>query len=202
MRVLAGAFIMIDTFHETAETLLERLHEGDRWIELVSGRLIRHEPPDDAHGNVVRNLSKALAEQIRRRPDFVACFDLGLILRRHPDTVLCPPVSCFPLPAGFVETDKLITDTLPRLVIEIASTNDRRAELAERVKSYFEKGVTGVWVFDPVDQRAHALSRETNRSFSAGESLHDFAVLPGFRFSVAEAFCDPKWAQGEISPEG
>ena len=192
---------MIDTFHETVDGLLERLQQGDRWIELVSGRLVRHVAPDDMHGNIVRNLSKALAGHIHERPESVACFDLGLVLQRHPDTVLFPPISCFPLPAGFEESDKLISDTTPRLVVEIASTNDRREELSERVKSYLEWGVAGVWVFDPVDRRAHALSREGSRVFTADESLHDFAVLPGFRFPVAEAFRDPPWMKRETSTE-
>jgi Uma2 family endonuclease len=193
----AGETVMIDTVHETAESLLERLQEGDRWIEVMCGRLVRHAAPDDGHGNIVRNLSKALALHIRQRPEFVACFELGLILSRSPDTVLCPAISCFPLPAGFDESDKLISETRPQLVIEIASTNDRRQELAERVKSYLDWGVAGVWVFDPVERQAHTLSPEASHVFHEGESLHDFAVLPGFRYSVAEAFRDPKWMESD-----
>ena len=187
---------MIAGMHFSAEQLLEMLQEGDRWIELKSGKLARHVPPDDAHGNVVRNLAQALAVQTRQKPDLVACFDLGLILSRNPDTVRCPAISCFPLPSGFEESDKLITETCPRLVVEIASTNDRRTEIADRVKSYLEWGVQSVWVFDPVDRQVHlfAADRESRR-LRDHETLSDSELIPGFHLRVAEAFADPKWMQ-------
>jgi Uma2 family endonuclease len=185
---------MIAAYDFTAEQFLELLREGDRWIELDAGRLVRRAAPDDAHGNVVRNVARSLAAHIRKRPDLVACFDLGLIVRRHPDTVRCPAISCFPLPAGFDESDKLITDTRPRIVMEVASTNDRRAAMAERVLEYLEWGVEGVWVFDPVDRQVRLFGvQRTQRVFQDDEVLQDAETLPDFRLPVSDAFADPKW---------
>lgn len=185
---------MIDASHFTVEQLQGLLEEGERWLELSEGRLIRHDPPDVAHGNIVRNISRALAAHLRQRPDLVACFDLGLITSRNPDSVRFPAISGFPLPGGFAESDRLITDSVPRLVVEIASTNDRRRNLADRVKEFLQWGVTSVWVFDPIDRQAHLFVRgEMARKFREEELLRDTHVVPGFELRVAEAFADPEW---------
>lgn len=185
---------MIDSMQFTLAQFLDELQEGERWIELSAGRLVRHDPPDVAHGNVVRNLSRALAVHIRQRPETVACFELGLVMSRNPDTVLCPAVSCFPLPAGFAEADKLISESVPRLVMEVASTNDRRTDLAQRVQGYLAHGIVGVWVFDPAAREGHVFSRsEAARRYRESETLHDAHGLPGFALPVAEVFADPAW---------
>jgi hypothetical protein len=51
----------------TVQQYEDRLLEGDRWIELVAGRLIRLDPPDELHGDVVRNLSLPLAKYLKSR---------------------------------------------------------------------------------------------------------------------------------------
>ncbi len=185
---------MIEASHFTAEQLLDLLQEGERWIELSAGKLIRHHPPDVAHGNVVRNLSRALAAHFRAQSQNVACFDLGLILNRRPDTVLCPAISCFPLPGGFEESDKLLTETLPKLVMDVASTNDRRAELADRVRTYLDAGIPNVWVFDPVDRQVHVFhAGHASRKYREDETLQDSGQLAGFHLKVSDAFDDPEW---------
>lgn len=192
---------MIDASHFTVEQLQGLLEEGERWLELSAGRLIRHDPPDVVHGNVVRNVSRALAAQFRQRPDLVACFELGLITGRNPDTVLFPAISCFSLPGGFEESDKLLTDSIPRLVIEIASTNDRRAHVVDRVKSHLRRGVASIWVFDPVDQEVHQFRQdESARRFRTEELLRDTIVVPGFELRVSEVFMDPEWWSAKPNP--
>ncbi len=192
---------MIDSFHFTAEQFLTLLQDGDRWIELEAGRLIRHGAPDDAHGNVVRNIARALAVQIRQRPEIVACFDLGLVLGIRPNTVRCPAISCFPLPGGFEESDKLITETCPRGVIEVASTNDRRRLMSDRVRSYLDWGVASVWIFDPIARQAHVFGPgPESRLLRDHETLQDPSLLPGFQMPVAEAFADPDWVQPDSKP--
>lgn len=178
----------------TAEQFLERLQEGERWIELSAGALVRHEPPDDAHGNVVRNVGRALAHHVRRQRNLAPCFDLGLIVARNPDTVWCPAISCFPLPAGFAEADNLITESVPQLVIEIASTNDRRRNLADRIDRYRRWGVSTCWVFDPDAREVHAFGAgSATRKYHEHETIRESSLLPEFELRVADAFADPKW---------
>ncbi|MBL8852297.1 MAG: Uma2 family endonuclease, partial [Planctomycetaceae bacterium] len=87
-------------------------HEG-RWAELVEGIPICFDPPDLLHGNVILNVSKILADFIQRTSLGYACFDLGLLLARSPDTLRYPAVSYFLDGPRFAESDKLYTDVIP-----------------------------------------------------------------------------------------
>src|ERR1700685_4152783 len=84
----------------TAEEVAE-LDEEDgfepRWTELVGGRIVSLEPPALEHGAVVLNLTKAMARylQLAQEENGYACFELGLVVARNPDTVRRPPVSFF-----------------------------------------------------------------------------------------------------------
>src|SRR5436305_13109909 len=97
------------------EQFESRLLDGERWIELIDGRLIQLQPPDDAHGDVVRNPARSPAAYMKRSTELYACFELPLILRREPPRVRCPAVSCFRFQPGsrFAEIDKLLTDSAP-----------------------------------------------------------------------------------------
>lgn len=188
----------------TIEEFEERLHEGDRWIELVDGRLSRLNPPDDAHGDVVRNLARALATFLRKSNDTNACFELPLIIsRENGGTILCPAVSFFRFSAGnrFAETDKVLTDTRPVLVIEVASTNERRQSMLDHVQAYQAWGVNNVWVVDPVVRQVqrcyHGIATE---QLDESHSLSDQALLPGFSMPVSELFREPTWMKSKSAP--
>lgn len=172
----------------------ERLIEGDRWIEVVAGRLIRLDPPDEMHGDVVRNLARPLAQFLKSAPETYACFELPLVITSEPTTIRCPAVSCFQSADRFSESDKLVTETRPALVIEIASTNDRREAMSQRVKGYLDAGIRAVWVIDPVTRHVHQfhppatgiMSKET-------QILHGAPILPGFEILIADLFQQPRW---------
>jgi Uma2 family endonuclease len=171
-----------------------RLVEGDRWIELVAGRLIRLNPPDELHGDVVRNLSRPLASFLKSSPDICACFELPLILTREPATIRCPAVSFFQSGDRFSETDKLVSDTRPVLVIEVASTNDRRDGMSERVKGYLAAGIKGVWVVDPVTKHIHLFHPPApGLMIKETQTLMGTPILAGFQLPVSDLFQQPKW---------
>src|SRR5205823_1538569 len=123
------------------------LPDGGRWTELVSGRPIILSPPPLEHGTVVLNLSKALADYSQKEQGGYACFDLGLIVARDPDSTRFPAISFFTAGPMFAEADGGVTETRPALVVEIASTNDRRRGLDERISGWLDWGVKLVWVF-------------------------------------------------------
>ncbi len=178
----------------TAAQFEERMAEGDRWIELLAGRLVRLNPPDEMHGDVVRNLSRPLAHFLKSSPDICACFELPLVLSRAAATIRCPAVSCFQSGDRFSETDKLVTDTRPALVIEVASTNDRRDGMSERVKDYLAAGVRGVWVIDPVTKHVHQFHPPTpGLMIKEGQMLDGAPILAGFQLPVSDLFQQPKW---------
>lgn len=178
----------------TVEQYENLLMEGERWIELVNGRLIRLEPPDELHGDIVRNLARPLANYVKSSPDINACFELPLVISRDPATVRCPAVSCFQSVSRFAETDKLLTETLPILVIEVASTNDRRDGMSDRVKGYLDKGIKGVWVIDSVTKHIHQFHPPARGiMFKETQTIHGDPILPGFQLAVSDLFRQPKW---------
>lgn len=182
----------------TAEQYEQRLIDGDRWIEVVAGRLVRLDPPDEVHGDVVRNLSRPLAGYLKSSPDICACFELPLVLSRDPVTIRCPAVSCFQSSDRFSETEKLTTETRPALVIEVASTNDRRDGMSERVKGYLDAGIRGVWVIDPVTKHVHQFHPPARGvMFKETQTLKGEPILTGFQLPVSDLFQQPKWDRRE-----
>lgn len=181
----------------TVEQLLEErseLADGGRWTELVAGHTVIFSPPTIEHGTVVLNFSKALAEYSHQEQRGYACFEIGLIISRCPDTVRFPAVSYFAEGAMFAESDKQVTDARPTLIIEIASTNDRRRELQKRVTDWLAWGVPQVWVLDPHDKQAHIFEQgAAARRLTQHETLFGSGALSSFRIKVGELFAEPKW---------
>ena len=174
----------------------ERLADGDRWVELVAGQLIRFDSPDESHGDVVRNLSRPLAQMAKTLPDLSICFELPIVISREAATIRCPAVSCFQSTNRFEETEKLLTDSRPALVIEVASTNDRSEGMSDRVASYLDAGVIGVWVIDPVTRHVHQfVAGRGGTMLREKDVLKGAPLLPGLEIPVADLFRQPKWAQ-------
>lgn len=172
------------------------LPDGGRWTELIAGQPVALSPPDDKHGTVVLNLTKALAEFAQRERVGYACFEVGLVLSRSPDTVRCPPISYFTRGDLFAESDRDITQEHPTLVVEIASTNDRRSKMAERVQSYLNWGVPFVWVIDTAGKVVHLFgARRPARQVSGEQKLTGSDDLAAFEMPAADLFKEPSWWQ-------
>jgi Uma2 family endonuclease len=178
----------------TLKQFEEQLMDGERWVELVEGRFVRLNPPDEAHGDVVRNLSRPLAAFLKRSTDTCACFELPLVLKLDPPTVRCPAVSCFQSSDRFAETENLIAKTRPVLVIEVASTNERREAMADRVRAYLDWGVAAVWVIDPVTRHVHQFQgQKPGQMLKEPQVLLGQPVLSGFALPVSDLFRQPSW---------
>lgn len=174
----------------------DELPDGGRWTELLAGRLFTLQPPTIEHGTAVLNLSKALAEFSHRERSGYACFELGFVVTRDPDTLRFPAVSFFEGESLFVEADKVVTDVRPVLVAEIASTNDRRRNMKQRVSGWLEWGVPLVWVLDPLAKAIHASGRDmAAQQLASHQTLFGRAALSGFRIGVGDLFEEPRWAK-------
>ena len=181
----------------TAEQFDEQrldLPEGGRWTELHAGEVVTLSPPDDNHGTVVMNLSKAIAAAVRPGAGVYACFELGLVVQRHPDTVFCPPMCVYATGPAFAELDKGVSENPPAYVYEIASTNDRRRNLAARLARWLSWGVSEVAVFD-----THAKLVQVHRAGGTPVTLHgddlfrSARLLPSLEQKVADIFKPPTW---------
>jgi len=181
----------------TAEEFVDQrfdLPESGQWSELEQGILKNFQPPDLDHGNVVRNLSRALGHYVQSGGAGYACFDLGIAVTRRPDTIRFPAACYFTEGPRFAEADKPFTANPPALVVELASTNDRRREMTDRVLGYHEFGSLIVWVIDPKERCVHVCPRARKTELiTTGMSLDGAPVLPGFMIPVADLFADPDW---------
>jgi len=176
------------------------LPEAGRWHELHEGRVVLMEPPDDQHGTTVLNLSRALAEWFHSRADKnvgYACHEIGVKVSTDPDTVYCPAISFFDDGPPFGETDKTIADQVPRLVIDVASTNDRRQEMRSRTLGYMKLGVETIWVPDPYKKEVQVISKKSHTlALGDWQTLEGSATLPHFQIKVAHVFAQPAWWTG------
>lgn len=185
----------------TAADFAARRHElpdGGRWTELVAGEPTPLHPPDDKHGDVVLNLSKAVAGVFTPAGLTYAGFELGVQTRRDPDTVRFPAMSVFASGDRFGQVDAVVATAVPALVVEIVSTGDRRKTIAERVYEYHGVGIEKVWVADPRDG-AVTILRKNGRplTFSGSDRLADVSLLPGFEMPVLALFAEPAWWRGK-----
>jgi Uma2 family endonuclease len=166
-----------------------------RWNELLGGRVVSLQPPPPEHGAVVLNFTKAIAAYLQKAADEkgYAGFETGLLVARDPDTVRRPPVSFFVTGERFAEVDSRLTETRPALVLEIASTNDRRRAMRDRVESYLAWGIRSVWVADSIEKCVHVLQTgRPPRIFSGSQSIPGTPIFANFRIGAGELFAMPE----------
>ena len=171
------------------------LPESGQWSELQEGRLVHLQPPDLDHGNTVLNLSKILARHAATAEGY-PCFDLGLLLERQPATLWFPSISYFEGGPKFAETDKLVSETVPAAVIELASTADRRRPMPDRARQYVRWGVREVWIVDPAEKSVQLHSGEPSgpaRCWSRGDTVLFGGCFAGLDLRVGDLFAEPDW---------
>ena len=181
----------------TAEQFVEtrfELADAGRWSELVAGEVLHLHPPDEAHGTTILNLSKSLGSHLQAGQEGALCFELGIVVVRDRDTLRFPAASFFRDAGRFAFADVELTETAPDLVVEVASTSDRRAGMADRVHEYHSHGIRNVWVLDCIDECVHVLQRDAlAQQLDPRETLRGGAAIPGFEMAVAELFAPPEW---------
>jgi Uma2 family endonuclease len=181
----------------TAEAFAELVRDDFdlQRAELVSGQVEMLEAPDLLHGAIVLNLTKAFAAYLHQAPDEqgYACFEIGLIVAREPDTIRRPAVSFFGGGERFAELDYAVTQTRPALVVEIGSTNDRRRSMRDRVASYLNWGVRTVWVADTLDKAVHCIrAGQPPRIYSSAQSIPGSPVFAELKIAVKSLFEMPE----------
>ena len=147
------------------------LPEAGRWHELHDGQTVLLSAPDDIHGTIVLNLSRALAEWFRKQPRQArgyACHDLGLHVHSEPDTVYVPAMSIFREGKPFGQFDNVIATEIPRIVIDVASSHDRRRDMRLRTTAYMKYGVECVWVINPETRRSFIHTTEGSHEVKDG----------------------------------
>jgi Uma2 family endonuclease len=168
--------------------------EIGQWTELEDGQPVHLEPPDVDHGSAILNLSKALATYVHSVEIGYPCFDLGLVMRRSPDTLWFPAVSYFLSGRRFAESDNPFTTAIPDFVVEVLSTPLRRQVFDARVHRYFDRGTQLVWGLHP-RQKTVEVRRpgEAPHIAASDEILEPAALLPRLSIPVASLYAEPEW---------
>ena len=173
------------------------LPEAGRWHELHDGQTVLLSAPDDSHGTIVLNLSRALAEWFTKQAKQTrgyACHDLGLHVYNDPDTVYVPAISIFRDGKPFGQFDNVIATEIPRMVIDVASSNDRRRDMRFRSTAYMHHGVECVVVPDPFKKEVQVIRRSSyTQALGKWQTLEFKDLLPGFTIPVEAVFAQPKW---------
>jgi Uma2 family endonuclease len=157
--------------------------------ELDYGRLVVMPLPGGVHGAVNAIIVfqlKLLGDQAGHGKTLT---ETGGILRSGPDRLVGPD-SCFvvtaSLPLRYSPEGFLLT--IPDLIVEVRSKNDRIAELERKAGKYLAAGAKLVWVIDPlrsvvvVYQAGHA-----PRTPNPADELTADGIIPGFRLTIADA---------------
>jgi len=178
------------------------LPEAGRWSELHDGQPVLLSAPDDLHGTIVLNLSRALAQWFQTQPIAsrgYACPAVGIHVRSQPDTVYVPALSVFREGTPFSQFDLAVATEVPKLVIDIASSNDRRRDMRLRSTAYLKQGVDSIWIPDPFKKEIQVIRRSSHTlALGKWQVLEGGLLLPGFRIEVEKVFAQPDWWNGQL----
>ena len=82
-----------------------------------------------------------------------------------------------------------VPDWIPSLAVEVISKNNTKAEMARKLRDYFDAGVKLVWYVDPPTRTVEVYrSPAAFVTKSEDEELDGEDVLPGFRVSIRDWF--------------
>lgn len=181
----------------TADELLA-LQDDDGWQhELVDGVLVKMPPPGFEHGQIVGDMISELGYYVKsRRLGKVLGAETGFLLSRpgEPDTVLTPDIA-------FVRAERVpprnAPDIMkyqrlaPDLVVEVASPDQYKPEMAAKAMIYLAAGVQLVWVVWPAARTMDMwrLGGEAPiATLTTADALDGLNVVPGFIYPLTELF--------------
>ena len=174
----------------TADDLLAMPDDGMR-RELIQGELIEMPPASDDHGFVGNEASWRMSSFIHQHGlGRGRMAETGFWIEVDPDTVLAPDYAYIsyermasrPQPRGYAQT-------IPDLVMEVFSPNDRQPQMDRKVRLWLDAGVRLVLVIYPARQEIITHHDDgAVRQFDINDTLALDPVLPGFACPVADIF--------------
>ena len=174
----------------TADDLLD-LHSKGVKGELIRGVLCETMSAGTRHGKVVMKLGFLLGSIVfPQRLGTLVGSNSGVLLEREPDTVREPDIAYYSaenMPLG--EDVPGYTDTIPDLVVEIASPSDSLRSLKEKAMIWQNFGVPLVWVGYPDRREVEVYSSGGSVvTLTENDVLDGGDALPGFSCRVSEIF--------------
>ncbi len=192
------AELVPDVGQMTVDELME-LPDDDGWMyELVDGRLVRMPLSGGEASRIAARIVSALGI-------FVEAHDLGAVLGADgefdltqpgetAETALGPDASfnqADRVPARDSHEYKRAWHLAPDLVVEVASPNQYRPEMAAKSRRYLGAGARLIWVVWPKYQQVDVWRAGADapiQTLTLTESLAGLDVLPGFSYPIARLF--------------
>lgn len=179
----------------TADELLA-LHGDEGWQhELVDGVLVKMPPPGFEHGQIVGDLISELGHYVKSHHlGKVLGAETGFLLSRagEPDTVLAPDIA-------FVRAERVpprnapdiakYQRLAPDLVVEVASPDQYKPEMAAKARLYLASGVRLVWHICPAARTVDVWRPGSDApiaSLTTADALDGLDVVPGFTYPLAD----------------
>lgn len=181
-----------ETKRITAEELL-CMPDPDNGMrrELIDGRIVELIPPGYEHNEIMAEFTIVLGAYVRQRKlGRVIPGDVGVVLRRGPDTVRGPDV-CFitaeRIPTGDIR--KKYLNVVPDLIVEIVSPNDTATEARQKTDEWLRAGARlALTIYPDTESVVASLPNGTERVYHTGQTLTLEPVLPDFSIPVADIF--------------
>ncbi|MGZ3601040.1 MAG: Uma2 family endonuclease [Ktedonobacterales bacterium] len=180
----------------TADELLALRDDG--WQhELVDGVLVRMPSPGYRHGRIVFRLAMALATYVsaHRLGEVVAAETCFLLSRPgETDTVLRPDIAFVRsehVPSHDAPGVEKYVRLAPDLVVEVASPDRYKPEMAAKARLYLAAGVRLVWLVWLAARRVDVWRPGSDApiaSLSTADALDGLHVVPGFTYPLADLF--------------
>ena len=179
----------------TAEQLIALPEDSYRY-ELVQGRLVREPPTGWEHGSTTDNLYGALRGFVMAHGlGRVAPSETGFNLTElgQDTTVLAPDlafVAAGRVPRQGSDDYKKYPHLAPDLVVEVASPDQFRPEMAAKARLWLSAGVRLVWIVWPSARKVDVWLPGSDQPEGVGEGgvLDGRDVVPGFTYAAADLF--------------
>jgi Uma2 family endonuclease len=192
LRALGGVpleRIIFDPWPGTAtEADLLRFVERDkRFCELIDGTLVE-KPVGWIEALIAMNLATRLGIYVQDH-NLGAVSGADSTLRMASGRVRLPDVVFVSL-ARLPRTREPIPTLAPDLAVEVLSESNTPAEIAQKLREYFQSGTRLAWIVDPPTRTVaiyHSPGAPTRVLDAAGQ-LDGEQVVPGFTLPVADLF--------------
>lgn len=171
----------------TEKDVIDAEARENRLCELVDGTLVEKAVGFE-EARLATELSYLIMSYVERN-DAGICVGADGMMRIAPGLVRIPDVS-------FIAWDRLpnrespqqpIPELAPDLAVEVLSEGNTKAEMARKVREYFEAGVILVWLIDPKKRIARVFSAvEKSSVVRADQVLDGGNVLPGFVLRLSD----------------
>ena len=180
----------------TAEEYCDFTHREENenaWLELDRGEVIVLDPPTRLMSFLTATFSALIgkhAEEIGTC--YAACGDVGVILRRDPDTVRGADVAVFDDFASLADKSVHYDDVAPLLAVELLSPTERPMRIGRKIVDYLTAGTKIVWLIDPETRTAIVYRQDRIPQVIEVDGILDGEdVLPGFRRKLGYFFLLP-----------